>query len=40
MKLILTGLGIGAVLVGWGVAWANQNARISTNKVNIDALSK
>ncbi len=40
MKLILTGLGIGAVLVGWGVSWANQNGRISTNKVNIDALSK
>ncbi len=40
MKLILTGLGIGAVLVGWGVAWANQNGRISTNKTNIDALSK
>ena len=40
MKLILTGLGIAAVLVGWGVSWANQNARICTNKVNIDALSK
>lgn len=40
MKLILTGLGIAAVLVGWGVAWASQNARICTNKVNIEALSK
>lgn len=40
MKLILTGLGIGAVLVGWGVSWANQNARISTNRTNIDVLSK
>ena len=40
MKLILTGLGIAAVLVGWGVAWASQNARISTNRTNIDALSK
>ncbi len=40
MKLILTGLGIAALLVGWGVAWANQNGRICTNKVNIEALSK
>ena len=40
MKLILTGLGIAAILVGWGVAWASQNARICTNKVNIEALSK
>ncbi len=40
MKLILTGLGIGAVLVGWDVSWANQNGRICTNKVNIEALSK
>ena len=40
MKLILTGLGIAAVLVGWGVSWANQNARISTNRTNIDVLSK
>ena len=28
------------MLVGWGVSWANQNARISTNRTNIDALSK
>ncbi len=40
MKLILTGLGIAAILVGWGVSWANQNARISTNRTNIEALSK
>ncbi len=40
MKLILTGLGIAVVLVGWGVAWANQNARICANKENIDFLSR
>ena len=40
LKLILTGLGVAAVLVGWGVSWANQNARITANKANIDALSK
>jgi hypothetical protein len=39
MKLILSCLGIALVLVGWGIAWANQNGRISANKANIEALS-
>ena len=39
MKLILSCLGIAVVLVGWGIAWASQNGRISANKANIQALS-
>ncbi|MBE0534987.1 MAG: hypothetical protein IH624_04895 [Phycisphaerae bacterium] len=39
-RMVLTGLGIAAVLVGWGVAWANQNARIMANKASIEAVSK
>jgi len=39
MKLILTCLGIAVLLVGWGIAWANQNSRITTNKANIESLS-
>lgn len=40
MKPILTYLGIAGVLVGWGIAWANQNARICENRGRIDGLSK
>ncbi|MHC5163616.1 MAG: hypothetical protein ACYSO4_11005, partial [Planctomycetota bacterium] len=29
---------IAAVLVGWGITWANQNARICANRSDIDAL--
>lgn len=39
-KMILTGLGIAVLLVGWGVTWANQNGKIGANKVKIDELSK
>jgi len=39
-RMILTGLGVAAVLVGWGMTWANQNARITANRLEIDALSK
>ncbi len=39
-KLIYTCLGIAVILVGWGVAWANQNAKIYANKARIEALCK
>jgi hypothetical protein len=40
MKMVWTFLGIAAVLVGWGVTWANQNARICENRGRIDGLTK
>jgi hypothetical protein len=40
LKLMLTGLGIAAVLVGWGVSWAGQSARISANKLKIESLAR
>jgi len=39
-KNILTYLGIAAVLVGWGITWANQNAKISENRASIEALNR
>ena len=39
-KTILTFLGIAAVLVGWGITWANQNAKIWANRSDIDALKR
>ena len=39
MKTLLTYLGIAGVLVGWGIAWANQNARICENRGRIDGLT-
>ncbi len=39
MKGVLTFLGIAVLLVGWGIAWANQNSRITANKTNIKSLS-
>lgn len=39
MKLIYTAFGIAVILVGWGMTWANQNAKINANKANIDTLS-
>ena len=39
IKVAATILTIAAVLIGWGISWANQNARIRTNKVSIDNLS-
>ena len=38
-KIMLTCLGIAVVLVGWGMTWANQNAKINVNKANIQMLS-
>ena len=42
MKLnnITTFLGVAVILVGWGMTWANQNAKIKANRSNIDMLSK
>jgi septal ring factor EnvC (AmiA/AmiB activator) len=40
LKLVYTCLGIAVILVGWGIAWANQNAKISENKAQIETLSK
>lgn len=39
MKLIYTAFGVAVILVGWGMTWANQNAKIKANKTNIDVLS-
>jgi peptidoglycan hydrolase CwlO-like protein len=39
LKTLLTLLGLAGLLVGWGVTWANQNARIVTNSASITALS-
>lgn len=40
MKFVINCLAIAAVFVGWGIAWANQNAKISANKAEINMLSK
>lgn len=40
LKMIITGLSVAAVMVGWGIAWANQNAKICANRADIDALSR
>jgi len=38
-KALLTLLGLAAILVGWGISWANQNARIQANSASIDTLT-
>ena len=38
-KLIYTCLTMAVILVGWGVTWANQNAKINSNRTKIDMLS-
>ena len=40
MKLVYTALGVAVILVGWGMTWANQNAKINVNRANIEMLSK
>jgi len=40
MKVVWTFLGIAVVLVGWGMTWANQNARICENQGRIAGLAK
>jgi hypothetical protein len=39
MKLIYAAFGVAVILVGWGMTWANQNAKINANKANIELLS-
>ena len=39
LKTLLTLLGLAALLVGWGITWANQNGRIIANSASITALS-
>ena len=39
LKTLLTLLGLAALLVGWGITWANQNARIVANSASINSLS-
>ena len=38
-KTILTFLGTAVLLVGWGISWANQNAKIHANSSSIDTLT-
>ncbi|MHC4883398.1 MAG: hypothetical protein ACYTCV_12515 [Planctomycetota bacterium] len=40
MKVIGIFLGAAALLVGWGITWANQNAKICANRSDIDALER
>ena len=39
LKLLYTAFGVAVILVGWGMTWANQNAKINANKANIELLS-
>ena len=39
LKMIMSVLAVAMILVGWGVTWANQNAKIKVNKSNIEVLS-
>ena len=39
-KTVLTFLGAAALLVGWGITWANQNAQICANRSDIDSLKR
>ena len=37
--MIYTAFGVAVILVGWGMTWANQNAKINANRENIQMLS-
>ena len=39
IKILYTAFGVAVILVGWGMTWANQNAKINVNKANIELLS-
>ena len=39
IKILYTAFGVAVILVGWGMTWANQNAKINVNRVNIELLS-
>ena len=38
-KSLLTLLAMDAMLIGWGITWANQNAKIVANTTSIESLS-
>ena len=38
-KALLTLIALAGILIGWGVTWANQNAKIIANSTSIDALT-
>jgi len=40
LKIVYTCFGIGALLVGWGITWAKQDAKICANKSSIELLSR
>ena len=40
LQTILTYLAAAAIFVGWGITWANQNAKIAENKACIDVLNR
>jgi peptidoglycan hydrolase CwlO-like protein len=40
LKGILTFLGMAAVLVGWGMTWANQSAKINVNRSDIETIDE
>ena len=35
-ETIITLITLASILIGWGVTWANQNAKIGANKTSID----
>ena len=39
-KTVLAFLGAAALLVGWGITWANQNAKICANRADIDVMQR
>ena len=39
-KTVLTFLAAAALLVGWGMTWANQSARIHANRAEIGTLKE
>ncbi|MBW8015958.1 MAG: hypothetical protein FVQ82_07205 [Planctomycetes bacterium] len=38
-KSLLTLFAIAGILIGWGITWANQNAKIHANSIGIDTLT-
>ena len=38
-KSLLTIFALAGMLIGWGITWANQNAKIVANSTSIDTLS-
>ena len=38
-KALITLLALAGILIGWGVTWANQNAKIVANSTSIESLT-